>query len=308
MIKRHEYTFTSELSGRVDAVCSKQLGISRTAFSFDSLICTVNGKSAKKSQKVNEGDEIKISYEEEILEGLEAENLDLDILYEDDEILVINKAQGMAVHPGAGNFRGTVANALLGLYGEDFEAGDDDLRPGIVHRLDKDTSGVMVIAKTQNAHQMLSKMFSEHENKKCYLAIVKGEFNLPSGVIDSRIVRDRKNRKKYTTTENITEGRDALTKYTVLSQNNGYALVKVRIFTGRTHQIRVHMTSIGHPILGDPIYGRKDSLYPDATLMLHSYKLGIIHPESGKAETFKAPLPAHFTKALSDLGLSFEEV
>lgn len=303
MIKKHEYSFSSTTTGRVDQVASNTLGIPRSVFSNPTLICTINGKNAKKSQKLKDGDNVLISYEEEILEGLEAESLDLDIIYEDDDILVINKAQGMAVHPGAGNYTGTVANALLGLYGEDFDAGDDELRPGIVHRLDKDTSGVMVIAKTQNAHQKLSRMFSEHENKKYYLAIVKGSFTMDGGVIDSRIVRDKINRKKYTTTQNKGEGRDALTKYKVLSQNNGYSLLLVRIFTGRTHQIRVHMTSIGHPILGDPIYGRRDSIYPDATLMLHALKLSIIHPSSGMTVTFKAPLPSHFITAMNELGL-----
>lgn len=308
MIKKHDYSFFSTSFGRVDLIASKALDIPRTVFANPTLMCTVNGKKAKKSQKLKECDEVHISYEEEILEGLEAENLELDVIYEDEEILVINKAQGMAVHPGAGNFTGTVANALLGLYGEDFETGDDDLRPGIVHRLDKDTSGVMVIAKTQNAHQKLSKMFSEHENKKYYLAIVKGSFDFDSGVIDSRIVRDKNNRKKYTTTSNKGEGRDALTKYRVLSQSNGYSLVLVRIFTGRTHQIRVHMTSIGHPIMGDPIYGRKDPLYPEATLMLHSFKLSIVHPGTGKTETFRASIPTHFTSAMESLELSYNSL
>lgn len=303
MIKLREFSFISESEGRVDAIASIYLSIPRSVFSNPTLVCTVNGKNAKKSTKLKIGDNVSISYQEEVLEGLEAEDLPLNVIFEDDDILVIDKEQGMAVHPGAGNYTGTVANALLGLFGDDFEAGDDDLRPGIVHRLDKDTSGVMVIAKNQKAHQSLSKMFSEHSNEKYYTAIAKGNFKEDSGIIDSRIVRDRKNRKKFTTTKNKSEGRDALTKYTVLSQNNGYALLKIRIYTGRTHQIRVHLASIGHPVMGDPIYGRKDTLYPDATLMLHASRLAITHPSSGKTEVFRSPLPDRFISMIDALGL-----
>ena len=303
MIKRREYSYICEKEGRVDAVVSEGLGVSRSIFSNPSLELLINGKKAKKSAKIKAGDKIDIAYDEEVLEGLEKEDIALDIIYEDDDILVIDKQQGMAVHPGAGNYSGTVANALLGLYGEDFETGDDELRPGIVHRLDKDTSGVMVIAKNQKAHLVLSQMFSEHSNEKYYIAICKGFFPETEGTIDSRIVRDRKNRKKFTTTKNKSEGRDALTKYKVVSQNGEYALLKIRIYTGRTHQIRVHLSSIGHPIVGDPIYGRKDSNLPDATLMLHSSRLAIKHPSTGETAVFRSKMPKRFEKALDVLGL-----
>ncbi len=308
MIKRREYSYTCDRDGRVDSVVSEGLGISRSVFSNPTLALFVNEKKTKKSSKVKAGDKVSISYDEDVLEGLEKEEIKLNIIYEDDDILVIDKEQGMAVHPGAGNWHGTVANALLGLYGEDFETGDDELRPGIVHRLDKDTSGVMVIAKNQKAHLALCQMFSEHRNEKYYIAICKGFFAQTQGTIESRIVRDRKNRKKFTTTNNKSEGRDALTKYSVVTQNGEYALLKIRIYTGRTHQIRVHLASIGHPIIGDPIYGRKDKKLPDATLMLHSQRLVITHPATGETSVFRAKVPGRFIDALKALDLHCDDL
>ena len=298
MIRDKEFEFVSNSSGRVDAVASSMLDIPRTVFSLD-------GKAAKKSAKIKEGDVVSIFYQEETLENLEAEDIELNIIYEDDDILVINKEQGMAVHPGAGNFNGTLANALLGKYGEDFEAGDDDLRPGIVHRLDKETSGVMVVAKNQKAHQKLSEMFASHSNEKYYLAIAKGFFPESKGTIERRICRDRNNRKKFTVTDNKTEGKDALTKYKVLAQGDGYALLRVRIYTGRTHQIRVHLSSIGHPILGDSLYTRKDNKY-DVTMMLHSALLSLDHPTSGERMVFRAPLPERFESVMKTLGIEYK--
>ena len=259
----------------------------------------------KKSRKLKIGERVSITYKEEILEGLEKEEIPLSILYEDDDILVINKEQGMTVHPGAGVYSGTLANALLGLYGEDFETCGDSLRPGIVHRLDKDTSGVMVIAKTKEAHLSLSEQFSEHTNEKYYLALAKGFFTNREGICDKRIVRDRNNRKKYTVTNNKSEGKDALTKWRVLSQGRNYALLSIRIFTGRTHQIRVHLSSISHPILGDPIYSRKDENYPDASLMLHAYRLVFNHPVTKEKMVFRAPLADRFFPIFEKEGIEW---
>lgn len=264
---------------------------------------TINGKKGKKSSTLKEGDIVHISYMEEIFEGLKSENIPLCVIYEDDDILVINKAQGMTVHPGAGSNDGTLANALLYLYGEDFSTSDDDTRPGIVHRLDKDTSGVMVIAKTRDAHTKLSKEFSEHTNEKYYIAIAKGFFTKNEDYISSRIVRDRNNRKRYTVTENMSEGKDALTKYRVLSETADYALLRLRIYTGRTHQIRVHLLSIGHPVLGDPVYSRPDSKYREATLMLHAEKIVFTHPRTGERMVFRTPLPERFISIMEKEGL-----
>ena len=308
MKKTKEYSFISSTSGRLDSVSSLELNIPRSIFSDDSTLILLNGKKAKKSSKIKENDRVEIRYVEETFEGLKKEDIPLDIIYEDDDILVINKEQGMVVHPGSGVNEGTLFNALLNLYGEDFSTSDDSVRPGIVHRLDKDTSGVMVIAKNREAHLALTKEFSEHTNEKYYCAIAKGFFSESSGYIERRIVRDKNNRKKFTVTDNKSEGKDALTKYRVISQNSEYAFLILRLYTGRTHQIRVHLSSINHPVLGDPIYSRVDKKYKDATLMLHSLRLVIHHPRSGEKMVFRAPLPERFNEILESEGLKKDDL
>ena len=308
MKKTKEYSFISSTSGRLDSVSSLELNIPRSIFSDDSTLILLNGKKAKKSSKIKENDRVEIRYVEETFEGLKKEDIPLDIIYEDDDILVINKEQGMVVHPGSGVNEGTLCNALLNLYGEDFSTSDDSVRPGIVHRLDKDTSGVMVIAKNREAHLALTKEFSEHTNEKYYCAIAKGFFSESSGYIERRIVRDKNNRKKFTVTDNKSEGKDALTKYKVISQNSEYAFLILRLYTGRTHQIRVHLSSINHPVLGDPIYSRVDKKYKDATLMLHSFRLVIHHPRSGEKMVFRAPLPERFNEILESEGLKKDDL
>ena len=306
MTKERNYSFISPSVGRVDKIASETLSIPRSVFSLDSLSLTINGLKGKKSSSLKEGDRVELSYTEEVFEGLKSEDIPLDIIYEDDDILVINKAQGMTVHPGAGCTDGTVANALLGLYGEDFSTSDDAVRPGIVHRLDRDTSGVMVIAKTKDAHLSLTEQFSAHTNEKYYVAIAKGFFPECEGYIDKRITRDRNNRKKFTVTEKKSEGKDALTKYRVVSQNMDYAFLRLRIYTGRTHQIRVHLLSVGHPVLGDPIYSRPDGKYRDATLMLHAERIVFSHPRTGEKMVFRAPLPERMRAILESEGLDEE--
>ncbi len=308
MKKTKEYSFISSTSGRLDSVSSLELNIPRSIFSDDSTLILLNGKKAKKSSKIKENDRVEIRYVEETFEGLKKEDIPLDIIYEDDDILVINKEQGMVVHPGSGVNEGTLCNALLNLYGEDFSTSDDSVRPGIVHRLDKDTSGVMVIAKNREAHLALTKEFSEHTNEKYYCAIANGFFSESSGYIERRIVRDKNNRKKFTVTDNKSEGKDALTKYRVISQNSEYAFLILRLYTGRTHQIRVHLSSINHPVLGDPIYSRVDKKYKDATLMLHSFRLVIHHPRSGEKMVFRAPLPERFNEILESEGLKKDDL
>ena len=308
MKKTKEYSFISSTSGRLDSVSSLELNIARSIFSDDSTLILLNGKKAKKSSKIKENDRVEIRYVEETFEGLKKEDIPLDIIYEDDDILVINKEQGMVVHPGSGVNEGTLCNALLNLFGEDFSTSDDSVRPGIVHRLDKDTSGVMVIAKNREAHLALTKEFSEHTNEKYYCAIAKGFFSESSGYIERRIVRDKNNRKKFTVTDNKSEGKDALTKFRVISQNSEYAFLILRLYTGRTHQIRVHLSSINHPVLGDPIYSRVDKKYKDATLMLHSLRLVIHHPRSGEKMVFRAPLPERFNNILESEGLKKDDL
>ena len=303
MIRKHHESFIAEESGRVDKVSSESGQVPRPAFSSPSALILVNGKKAKKSQKVEKGDAIEVEWDEEVFEGLEAEDIPLSVLYEDDDILVIDKAQGMVVHPGAGVYSGTLANALLARYGSDFSTSDDDTRPGIVHRLDKDTSGVMVIARNIESHHALQSQFSSHSAVKHYTVIAKGFFSERHMVIDAPLERDSRDRKKYMVTREG-RGKNAVTDISVIASDHDYSLLDVRIHTGRTHQIRVHLSSIGHPVLGDPIYSSRDRAFPDASLMLHSSSLTIAHPRTGREMTFTAPLPERFLAVLSPLGLS----
>ena len=301
MIRHRTADLEASAEGRVDLIASKEGDIQRSVFSQENTLISINGKKAKKSAKVKAGDRIHIEYDEEVFEGLEGEDIPLSILYEDDDILVINKEQGIAVHPGAGCYSGTVANALVGRYGDDFSTSDDDTMPGIVHRLDNDTSGVMIIARTLESQHRLQEQFSAHRTEKHYYAIAKGFFTSQEGIIEKRIERDPWNRKKFRTTDSPVRGKDAKTAYRVLRQMDGYALLDVRIYTGRTHQIRVHMLSIGHPLLGDPIYGSKDSSFPDASLMLHARELRIRHPSTGREMVFEAPIPDRFQRVICAL-------
>ena len=304
MIRKRSERVVAAASGRVDAIASADGAIPRSAFSLPSAVITVNGTRVKKSHRVSEGDDISVEWEEDVFEGIEAEDIALKVLYEDDSILVIDKAQGMVVHPGAGVHSGTLANALLSRYGEDFSTSDDDTRPGIVHRLDKDTSGVMVIARTLESQRVLQEQFASHAAVKHYTAIARGFFPESHMMIESRIERDPRDRKCFRSTHAEMRGKEAVTEISVMAQDGSYALLDVRIYTGRTHQIRVHLQSIGHPVLGDPIYSSTDRRFPDATLMLHSTTLTISHPHTGEAMTFRAPLPDRFHRILAMTGLS----
>ncbi len=304
MIRSLKAEFTADTSARVDKAAAAF--VSRSIFSRDDTRIVVNGKEVKKSFKVKEGDKVSIDYTEECFETIDGEDIPLDVLYEDSSMLVINKPSGMVVHPGAGNWSGTLVNALLYRYGEAFrtyseEEEDNLLRPGIVHRLDKDTSGVMVIAKTALSHQNLASQFALHSNEKVYICIAKGLFTEKQGTIDKNICRSKKDRKLFDVTDNPKEGKRAITHYQVLRQSDKYAFVRVRIETGRTHQIRVHMKSIGHPLLCDALYSSKDKNFPDEALMLHAMSLTLDHPISGERMNFRAKMPTRIRKAISKL-------
>lgn len=281
--------------------------ISRSTLSDEKTVLYLNGKIAKKSKQVSDGDLIQVTYSESFFDGLKPEKIELDVLYEDSDILVINKEQGMVVHPGAGNSEGTVVNALLYRYGEHFadelntvedeeeaEVEERAVRPGIVHRLDKDTSGVLVIARSRMAHRHLSDQFKERTTKKIYIALAKGQFSEQSGMIEENLKRDSSDRKRFTTCSSA-EGRTAKTEYKVLRQYKTCALLRITLHTGRTHQIRVHLKSIGHPLVGDPIYGREDG----QTLMLHALQLEVESPSTGKRIRCTAPLPKRFSAYLA---------
>ena len=288
---------------RVDAFISQQLeGVSRSQIDLESTVIKLNGKVCKKSRKVSPGDLVSIEIVRETPEHIEPEHVEFPILFENTHVIVIDKPQSLVVHPAAGNWHGTLVHGLLYRYRDLGTL--DETRPGIVHRLDKDTSGVMIVAKDTKTLEALSAQFSGRSTRKVYIAIVKGTVQKRRGIIKTQIVRDRRDRKKFTVSDNPDEGKFAETHYLVLRQFMGAALVRLTLKTGRTHQLRVHMKHIGHPIIGDPIYSRPDKHLKDATLMLHALSLTIAIPDdSGDMEEqkFTAPMPDRFRAALRSL-------
>lgn len=264
---------------------------------------TVNGKPVTKpSHKVREGDRVVLRRSAPQPSGLRVEDIALNVVYEDADLLVIDKPAGMVVHPAPGHSGGTVVNALLAHVPElEFDMGDE-ARPGIVHRLDKDTSGLLVVAKRRAAHEALSRQMAERLMHKEYLAVVRGTPRALQGVVDAPIARDPRDRKRMAI---VPGGRAARTHFAIEKQLDGYALVRATLETGRTHQIRVHMASIGHAILGDPLYG-KSTLKDAASLglsrqFLHAHKLGFALPSSGEWREFRSELPEELRKALEKL-------
>ena len=295
-----DYVFTVEENIskiRVDKYLSSKIeDLSRSALSANDSEILINGVVSKKSDVVQSGDTVTLHHIAVLATTVEPEDIPLNIIYEDKDILVINKEQGLVVHPGAGNPSGTVVNALSYRYGESFikEMMEecDITRPGLVHRLDKETSGVMVIALNARSLASLSAQFQNRETKKSYFALADGFFQEREGYIEGLIARDKYDRKKFCMSE--IAGKESKSFYSVEKQFNGYALVRVRIFTGRTHQIRLHLKSIGHPVLGDDMYNRRPYRFGKCTLMLHSYSLEFQHPVSGERMKFTAPLPKRF--------------
>ena len=245
----------------------------------------VDGVPAKPHHRVKPGQKVEVSLEEAVASSLEAEEIGLDILYEDDDIVVVNKQPGIAVHPGAGVHSGTLVNALLN-HCKDLSDLNEG-RPGLVHRLDKDTSGVIVIAKNNASHAELARQFKAREVKKNYLALVKGVIEIDNGVVDLPIGRHPSNRQKMAVRHD--SERNAITEYKVIKRFENSTLVMLNLKTGRTHQIRVHMAYIGHPVLGDEKYGSKGKFPRQA---LHSFYLKLRHPVTGKEMEFRAPVPA----------------
>ncbi|MFR4478919.1 MAG: RluA family pseudouridine synthase [Fusobacterium sp.] len=260
-------------------------------------------KNTKSGNKLKGTETIVVNLPEDETLDLIPEDIPLEIIYEDSDIVIINKAPNMVVHPAHGNYNGTLVNALL-YHIKDLSTINGVIRPGIVHRLDKDTSGVIVVAKHDEAHTTLSDMFKEKTLEKTYVCIAKGIFKDKSGRIETLIGRDPRDRKKMAVvTEN---GKIAISNYEVLDESKNYSLVKVRIETGRTHQIRVHMKSLNHPILGDATYG--NSTDGIARQMLHAYRLKFTHPISKKEMVVTAPIPEDFKRALKFSGLDIEKI
>ena len=295
-----------ETGERIDSFLSGKTEFTRTR--IQQLIkdknITVNGKATKSSYKIEENDEIAIEVPEAETTEIKPENIKIDIVYEDSDIAVINKQAGLVVHPAHGHYSGTLVNAIL-YHIKDLSGINGEIRPGIVHRLDKDTSGLIVIAKNDKVHTALTEMFQEKKIRKTYLAILKGKLNKSEGKIVTQIGRDKNDRKKMTVIDDVTKGKNAITNYKVVSQNNLFTLVKVNIETGRTHQIRVHMRHLGYPILGDSVYGRKDN---EKRQMLHAYKLEFLHPVTGHQMEFTGEIPEDFQKALKKSDLKIDEI
>lgn len=285
-------------NGRLDKVCSEIFSdYSRSQIKqlLDGGNITVNGKTEKAKYKVKSGDLIRLEEPETKTLELRPENIPLDIVYEDDDVIVINKPQGMVVHPAPGHDEHTLVNALL--YHCPLSTINGTFRPGIVHRIDKDTSGLLMVAKNDKSHRSLAKQLKDKTNIREYVALVHGRIAEDEGTINAPIGRSLKDRKKQAV---VKDGRNAVTHFEVLKRYRDYTFVKCILETGRTHQIRVHMKYIGHPLVGDPLYGPKKTIKGNGQF-LHAGKLGFVHPTTGKLLIFEAPLPKIFQECLEKL-------
>ncbi len=256
---------------------------------------TVNNNSATKNTKLKFGDLVSVTVPDPVPLSVEAENIPLEILFEDDTLLVVNKPKGMVVHPAAGNYSGTLVNALLYHCKDSLSGINGVLRPGIVHRIDKNTSGLLMVAKTDFAHNHLAKQIKEHSFVREYAAVCYGNFKEDTGTINAPIARHPKNRKQMAV---VSGGREAITHYEILERLNGFTYLKFKLETGRTHQIRVHTSYLGHPIAGDDVYGPKKVITELGGQCLHARKLGFIHPKTNEYIEFESELPDYFTRFL----------
>ena len=287
----------TEEKERIDKYLQKHTEYSRSLIQkmIESKYILINNLPIKANYMIKENDVITIKDGFIKETSVEAENIKLDIIYEDNDLIIINKPSGMVVHPGNGNSNNTLVNALM--YHTNLSDSEDETRPGIVHRIDKDTSGIMMAAKNNKTHELLTEMFKNKEIKREYLALVVGEINPNSGTIDAPIGRDPNNRKKMSVT-NI-NAKKAITHFQVLKRYNGYTLLRLNLETGRTHQIRVHLKYIGYPVYNDPVYNNQK--YTDFGQFLHSSKINFIHPITKKTMEFSCPLPKEFEDFLNTL-------
>ena len=298
-----ELTFSGTSAMRLDKFLAENLpGLSRAKLQtiISSGAVEVNGKViTKQAFKLDPGDAVKALIPEEAKQELESQDINLDVLYHDKNVIVLNKAAGLVVHPGAGNFENTLVNALVYHWPEIAEVGEPS-RPGIVHRLDKDTSGVMIAARTNEAYKWLVKEFKSRRPKKTYLALVDGRPPTPTGRIETRIGRDEKNRQRMAVVYGD-KGRKAVTEYFTVNEYPEHTLLEVSLLSGRTHQIRVHLAFLGCPVAGDRIYGRRKKTIETDRFFLHAHRLAIILPEEKTEREFVAPLPANLENLLEQL-------
>lgn len=297
------FTADESLAGmRIDkALSAKSEGFTRSH--IQSVLSDggvkVNGKPVSKSYKLSPGDEVVFTVPEPTLLSAEPEDIPLDIIYEDSDLLVVNKPRGLVVHPAPGNESGTLVNALMHHCKGSLSGINGVIRPGIVHRIDKDTSGLLIVAKNDFSHEKLALQIKDHSFKRQYRAVVHGNIKDDFGTVDAPIGRSTKDRKKMCVTDK--NSRQALTHYEVLDRFDGFTYIKVTLETGRTHQIRVHMSYIGHPVAGDPVYGPKNGVTKLNGQCLHAGLIGFIHPRDGRYMEFESDLPDYFTAFLKTL-------
>lgn len=302
--KIYSFIIDNEYSGaRMDSVLSCLIE-EASRNSIQKLIekggVKVNGQEVSvKKYKLAKGDFVEVTLEEpEILEAV-PENIPIDIVYEDNDVLVVNKKKGMVVHPAAGNQNGTLVNAVLYHCGNSLSSINGVIRPGIVHRIDKDTSGLLMIAKNDKSHRNLAEQLASHSITRAYRAIVYSNFSEDEGIVNAPIGRDPRNRLRMAVTE--INGRPAVTHYRILERFGNFTYIEARLETGRTHQIRVHMSYINHPLLGDALYGPKKKHFGSESQMLHAKILGFCHPASGEYMEFDSALPQEFESVLEKL-------
>lgn len=285
---------------RIDLYISQNTDMSRVTIQrlIDNEKVLVNHKKVKSSYKIQENDKITIEEEKPKEVLLEAQEIPVQVLYEDKDIIVVNKPKGMVVHPANGNLNGTLVNALMSICKDSLSGIGGEIRPGIVHRLDKDTSGVLIVAKNDKSHINMSEQIKNHEVEKTYIALVKGFVKENEATIDMPIGRSTKDRKKMTVSKN---GKNAITHFKVLERFKNYTLLEVKIETGRTHQIRVHLTQIGYPIVGDEVYSNGKNEWNVQGQCLHAKSLRFKHPITGKEMFIEAEIPQYFENILKGL-------
>ena len=292
----------SDFGKRLDSfLADSSLGLTRSRIQkliADGFV-TVGERTVRANYKLKENDVIELEVPQPKETQIEAEEIPLDVVYEDDCMLVVNKPQGMVVHPAAGNYSGTLVNALMAHCGDKLSGINGEIRPGILHRIDKDTSGLLMVAKNDTAHLGLSAQIKEHSLTREYLALVHGVIKEEHGTIDAPIGRDEKDRKKMTITQK--NSKNAVTHFFVLERFEKYTFVRCRLETGRTHQIRVHMSKRGNPIVGDVVYGRKKEEFKLNGQLLHAHLIGFLHPETKEYMEFSKEIPEYFEDVLVKL-------
>ena len=296
-----KYFEVEEDNKRIDAYLSEKLE-DTSRVTIQRLISEekilVNGKKTKASYKVQEGDKIQIKEEKPVEVSIKAQNIPLEIIYEDNDIIVVNKPKGMVVHPANGNPDGTLVNAIMAICKDTLSGIGGEIRPGIVHRLDKDTSGIIIVAKNDKAHINLSQQIKDHKVKKTYIALVRGIVKENEATINMPIGRSEKDRKKMAVTK---KGKEAITHFKVIQRYDNYTLLQVNIETGRTHQIRVHLSQIGYPIVGDEVYSNGKNEWNIKGQCLHAKSLEFIHPGTGTKMYLEAKIPEYFEEILKSL-------